>query len=89
MEIIAELVQWNDVRMLRTSFNKELRSRNIFEIPDELFKRWNDSIDMFWVVQHEIMEYQSGRRCILNNSKGSFELVEGKFVQRNSNYKTL
>jgi hypothetical protein len=83
MEVIAEIVQWNDVRMLRTHFNKKKRNKGIFEIPDDLFKRWNDSIDEFWKTQHEIMKYQSGEKCTLSTSKGEFEMVNGKFIRRN------
>jgi hypothetical protein len=63
MKVIAEIVQWNDVIMLRTpspQYKHRKYDFNQFSVPPELYDRWDRSIDEFSNVQYEIKKYQNG-----------------------------
>uniref|UniRef100_A0A6M3J3D7 Uncharacterized protein n=1 Tax=viral metagenome TaxID=1070528 RepID=A0A6M3J3D7_9ZZZZ len=64
MEVIAEKVVWDDVLMLRTIFNRTKRALDIFDIPENLYKRWHESVDEYWAVQSELHKYMSGEKIL-------------------------
>lgn len=64
MRVLAEKVTWDNVLMLRTRFNEKKRSFDTFDIPDELFTRWNEAIDEMNAVESEIRKYMSGEKMM-------------------------
>jgi len=64
LRVLAEKVTWDNVLMLRTRFNEKKRSFDTFDIPDELFTRWNEAIDEMNAVESEIRKYMSGEKMM-------------------------